>query len=257
MRGPDRYLWAERAAALLFPRRCPFCGDLLGDTARQGCFCPACAAEEARLAHEPPRLPNTEHAFYAINTASAAYYYDGAVRRAILLCKRGGNPWYARELADRMAVRIWGAEPAVKPGQRPGYRLLPGLPLYHCIVPVPPHQPLPGVPGLPLLLARRLGKILDIPVETPLTARRTVQAQKALTRTERMQNARNAYHCRKETDLSGKRVLLVDDIITTGATVSACAQALLEAGAIEVSAAALAAAEELPKEKQIPMEKHR
>lgn len=223
----------------------------------QGAFCPACAAEETRLAHDPPRLPATEHAFYAVHTALAAYYYADAVRRAILLCKRGGRPWYARELADCMAVRIWGAEPAPRPGLRPQYTPVPGLPLYQGIVPVPPHQPIPGVPGMPLLLARRLGAVLGIPVLTPLTARRAGQAQKGLTRTQRLENARDAYACRRGTDLSGQRLLLVDDIITTGATVSACALALLQAGAVEVTAAAVAATEELPKEKQTPTENNR
>jgi predicted amidophosphoribosyltransferase len=49
-------------------------------------------------------------------------------------------------------------------------------------------------------------------------------------------------------------VLLIDDIITTGATASACALALLEAGAVEVTAVAIAAAEELPKSRKKPPE---
>lgn len=249
--------WAEYGAALLFPRRCPFCGALLDASSGQGNFCAACAAEEERLAHLPPRLPDTEHAFYAVHSAMAAYYYEGAVRSAILLCKRGAHPWYARELADCMAVRIWGAKPAAVPGRRPRYEGVPGFPLYHGIVPVPPHQPVPGVPGLPLLLARRLSILLKIPVMTPLRARRAAQAQKGLTRPERIRNVKDAYTCCRNADLSGKRILLVDDIITTGATVSACALALMQAGAIEVTAAAIAADEELPKEKQIPTEKHK
>jgi len=56
---------------------------------------------------------------------------------------------------------------------------------------------------------------------------------------------------------SGKRVLLVDDIITTGATVSACALALQQAGAYEITAAAVAATEELPKSLQKSTEKRK
>lgn len=247
---PDWAALAERGAALLYPRRCPFCGGMLGPDARQGAVCPACAREEQRLAHEPPRLPGTEHTFYAVSSALAAYYYSGAVRQAILLCKRGGRPWYARELADCMAVRIWGAVPAEGPGQRPVNELFRTLPLYHCIVPVPPHKTWAGVPGLPLLLARRLGILLQIPVVQGLRTVRGATQQKTLTRAQRAENARHAYAVRPGLDLGGKRVLLVDDIITTGATVSACALALLGAGAVDVTAAAVAAAEELPREKR-------
>mgnify|MGYP000133313591 CR=1 FL=1 len=91
--------------------------------------------------------------------------------------------------------------------------------------------------GLPLLLARRLGQVLGIPVETPLSVRPGTRPQKELTRDERLQNARGAFVCHPGADLTGKRVLLVDDIITTGATASACALALLQAGATDVTVA--------------------
>ncbi len=248
---------AEQAMALLYPRRCPFCNTLLDDTAPDGAFCPDCASEETRLAHLPPRLPETEHVLYALQGAVAAYYYEGIVREAILLCKNGGHPWHARELADRMAVRIWGAEAANVPGKRPRNELFVQMPLYHCIVPVPPHRPWPGVPGLALQLARRLGTLFQIPVLEALEVVPHATVQKSLTREERLQNAKKAYRCRPKVDLSGKRVLLVDDIITTGATVSACALLLLQAGAVDVTAAAIASKEDLPKEKRIPTEKYR
>lgn len=257
MNRGDWQVWGEKAAAWLYPRRCPFCGTILGTDARQGAFCPACAAEEKRLAHEPPRLPETEHVLYALHGAMAAYYYEGPVRDAVLLCKRGGRLWYARELADRMAVRIWGAEPAPEPGLRPRDEFFRDLPAYHCIVPVPPHQAIPGVPGLPFLLARRLGILFQIPVCTPLRVTKGTPAQKSLSREERLENAKRAYVCCPDADLSGKRILLIDDIITTGATVSSCGLALLKAGAVDVTAAAVAVAEDLPKEKQIPTEKSR
>ena len=94
--------WLPRLADALFPRRCPFCGALLGADALQGTVCPACVPEEMRLQHIPPRLPEGEHSFYAMSQAAAAYYYADTVRSAILRCKRGGSPWRARELADRL-----------------------------------------------------------------------------------------------------------------------------------------------------------
>ena len=75
-----------------------------------------------------------------------------------------------------------------------------------CIVPVPPRQPLPGMPGLPLLLARRLGAVLGVPVETPLYIKRRGRPQKELTREQRLQNARGAFGCRPGTDLTGRPV---------------------------------------------------
>lgn len=93
----------RRLPDLLFPRRCPFCGSLLGPDALQGTVCPACVPEEMHLQHIPARLPEGEHDFYAVREAAAAYYYEDIVRTAVLRCKRGGCFWYARELADRVA----------------------------------------------------------------------------------------------------------------------------------------------------------
>ena len=176
------------------------------------------------------------------------------MRSAILRCKRGGQWWYARELADRMAVRIFGAEPAAAPGRQPQYAAVPGLPLYHALVPVPPRQTGSREPSLPLLLAKRLGTVLQIPVLDVLQTTRTLRPQKELDRALRILNVRDAYACRSGTEVAGKRILVVDDIITTGSTVSACAMALLQAGAFEVHAAAIAADEELPKNKRKPTE---
>ena len=86
----------QRAANLLYPRVCPFCGTLLGRDAKDAAVCPACIAEEERLSHQPPRLPDGDHDFYALNDKMAAYYYADVVRAAILRCKRGGQWHYAR-----------------------------------------------------------------------------------------------------------------------------------------------------------------
>ena len=236
----------RRLPDLLFPRRCPFCGSLLGPDALQGTVCPACVPEEMRLQHIPARLPEGEHVSYAVREAAAAYYYEDIVRTAVLRCKRGGCFWYARELADRVAVLVFGALPAKQPGKMPQYAGVTALPLYSCIVPVPPRQPLPGMPGLPLLLALALAFYC--------LWRAQARGDTSPAAEQRLQTPRGAFGCRPGTDLTGRRVLLIDDIITTGATASACALALLEAGAVEVTAVAIAAAEELPKSRKKPPE---
>ena len=180
----------------------------------------------------------------------SVFKYGDNIDTDVIIPARYLNTQNARELADRVAVLVFGALPAKQPGKMPQYAGVTALPLYSCIVPVPPRQPLPGMPGLPLLLARRLGAVLGVPVETPLYIKRRGRPQKELTREQRLQNARGAFGCRPGTDLTGRRVLLIDDIITTGATASACALALLQAGAVEVTAVAIAAAEELPKSRK-------
>lgn len=239
----------EPMLAFFFPRRCPFCNRVLPYNAPQAAFCAACAETEKRLRHEPPRLPKTEHDFYVLHGAAAAYYYTEEVRRTILACKEYGHPWYARELADRMLVCLWGAEPPRHPGGRP--TLEPSaLPRYDLIVPVPPREPDSHDPELPQMLARRLGEVMALPVREVLELTRKIQPQKTLDREHRLQNTKNAYAVRKGEDVEGLRILLVDDVITTGGTVSACAQALVRAGSAEVFAVCIAASETLPKEKQ-------
>lgn len=238
---------AGRLAAWLFPRRCPLCGELLGTV---GPICAACAPEEKRLAHTPARLPATEHTLDGLSGAAAPFYYEDGVRRAILQCKMYGRPWYAWELADQMALVLFAAQKPRTQGDWPVYENASGIQPYHLIVPVPARHARQSGPRLPALLARRLGLILEIPVQEALVPARELREQKTLNREERLRNAKDGYKARPGIDLTGKRVLLVDDVITTGATVSACAIALLRAGAFEVFAVCVAADEELPKAKQ-------
>ena len=67
--------------------------------------------------------------------------------------------------------------------------------------------------------------------------------QAGLSLDERLENAAGAFRAQEPELVEGKRVLLVDDVITTGATAAACAQALLDAGAHSVFAVAMAVTE--------------
>jgi ComF family protein len=84
-------------------------------------------------------------------------------------------------------------------------------------------------------LANRLAAATGVPVDKRLL-RRVVptRTQTQLSRQERLANVRNAFAMRRGRRLNGERVVLVDDVLTTGATTSACARVLMEAGAGEV-----------------------
>jgi competence protein ComFC len=84
-------------------------------------------------------------------------------------------------------------------------------------------------------LARHLGRALDIPVNTRLVRRaRFTGTQTLLTRSERTANVDGAFVPRAGKQLDGEKVILVDDVLTTGATTSACARVLRKCGASDV-----------------------
>jgi ComF family protein len=105
------------------------------------------------------------------------------------------------------------------------------------LVPVPLHPLRRRVRGYDqaALLARELGKLTTLPVtETALARRRATPAlARGLGAAERRQNVEGAFAARGD-DVGGRRVLLIDDVTTTGATLDACARALQEAGAASI-----------------------
>lgn len=240
-----RSVW-ETVTLLCFPRRCPLCDRVLGCDAVDGLLCPACAAREKELRHLPPRLPLTEHCFYAAAGAASAYYYEEEIRQAILRCKLHGHLWYLRELTDLATLRMFPVQPAERTGLLPVYLGVPHLRPFDCIVPVPPRLGEERKPRIPEYIARRMGRILDLPVYRALRPVRRMQPQKDLDLAGRLENRKKGYVVCDYPAVVGRRILLVDDVITSGATVSACAQALFEGGAADVFAVSLAVEEERP-----------
>lgn len=113
------------------------------------------------------------------------------------------------------------------------------------IVPVPLHPKRKRERGFnqSAVLGRKLGRLLVLPCcESALRRVRSTLPQVGLTDAERFRNVSKAFHCQNPAVISGKRVLLLDDVMTTGATVSSASQALLAAGAFRVSVLTVARA---------------
>lgn len=90
------------------------------------------------------------------------------------------------------------------------------------------------------LLARPVAKRYGLKLSTNLRRKRYTQPQAGLTELERRENLKDSFRVRRAEQIVGKRILLIDDVLTTGATLRAGAAALKNAGAAHVSALTLA-----------------
>ena len=225
---------------VLYPRRCPFCDRVLGNQPA----CPDCADGLAELRRAPSmRLRGSEHYLGRLDGAAAPYRYTGLVRRAVLRAKYQGAPWAAVELGVEMACLLFGSEIRMC-GSEPLPEPVPGLDRgYDCILPVPASSKKRGY-NVPELMALPLAKAMEVPLAPQALERtRAKRHQAGLPLEQRIANVAGAFRAAQPQQLEGKRILLVDDVITTGTTAAACAQALLHAGADSVFALAFATVE--------------
>lgn len=150
--------------------------------------------------------------------------HEGALREAVHHLKFSGR----EELGPLLGRRLAGV--VNKPND--------------CIVPVPLHRSRRVQRGYnqAALVARGLSEVLGIPViDQGLARRRSTGHQAKLDRFSRLQNLRQAFHLtRTPAPWQGKTVLLVDDVLTTGATAAAAAKVILAGGARAVNLAVLA-----------------
>lgn len=150
--------------------------------------------------------------------------YEGDLRKLIHLLKYAGIRPLAKPLSGFLAD-------ALPRDQR-----------FDAIVPVPLHWRRRWQRGFNQseLLARALSKRTAIPVIAALRRTRATSAQAGLSNTRRRQNVTSAFSCRRPERIQGRRLLLIDDVMTTGSTATACAGALKSAGAAGVCLLTLA-----------------
>ena len=201
----------------LFPSRCAFCRRLTQDRAA---LCPHCRE----------KLPYTGSAarqnFPHLDDCCSPLYYVDNVRSSLLRYKFGGASMYAAVYGEILAKCIdenhiscdsitWAPLSRQRLRKR-GY-------------------------DQARLLAEATAKMLSIPCVPMLRKLRNNPAQSGTGSAEkRRQNVKNVYAALPDAPIRGRRILLVDDIVTTGATLSACAEVLRKAGAESVCAATLA-----------------
>jgi ComF family protein len=143
----------------------------------------------------------------------------------------------------RKLVHIYkydGVRPLAKPLAKFITRTLPRELRFDAVVPMPLHWRKRWQRGFnqSQLLAREIGRKWNVPVIDAVKRRKATASQAGLTNAKRRANVQGAFQPARRLD--GMRVLLVDDVLTTGATASACARALKRAGATHVTLAALA-----------------
>ena len=209
----------RRILEWLFPRKCILCRSFLGRDETD--LCRTCRVDQPEYRYGKKKVPH-------IADLTAVWMYEGDVRRSIHRYKFTGERHYAAPYARLLAMRV----------RR-------DLPTAEIVTWVP-------ISGKRLrqrgydqveLLARAVGPELELPTESLLEKIRDNQANSGLkTPAERRANVLGVYRAVGPERFRGKRVLLLDDIVTTGATASECARVLLTAGAEEVIFAAVAAA---------------
>lgn len=226
----------EYLSELMYPRRCPFCDSVIGRLDR----CERCDPKLEKLWLAIPRLPATEHELKELSGAAAILKYEGLAQQAILRMKNGGKPCYAPLFAAEMAKRIFGCELT----QKGGIIMLkegPVLRRYDLVVPVPSAKDSTRGYNVPDLLACPLAEYLSLECDKNILVKvRGTEKQEGKTARQRFENVKNAYAVQNAERVENRRILLVDDVITTGATVSECAKTLLQAGAAEVFAVSVA-----------------
>ena len=205
--------------SLLFPRKCTFCQGLLSKNETD--FCHNCRSTMEHFKKSKRNIPFVAH-------WTALWYYKENVRSSIHRYKFGGRRSYAQAYARMMAMKLSDSIPS-------------DIDLI-CWVPVFWLRRYKRGFDQSELIARAIGKEISVPAMPVLKKIRSNPAQSTLQGvSQRKANVTGVYRVRSAPAISGRRILLIDDVITTGATASECARILLTAGAKEVYLAAIAA----------------
>lgn len=217
---------------LLYPPRCQCCGRFIDSLICSECFeklqpiqppfCAQCGMPFNSLAKTGELCGDCAAGRFPLERARSAYHYGDVVRKAIHTYKYRGKSRLAVPFGELMSARFdeyFGDVPV------------------DALVPVPLHKRRERTRGFnqARLLCQEISRLRDIAVlDRALTRVKATRPQIELTAKQRFSNVRNAFQVTRPETISGKNVLLVDDMFTTGATLRECARTLKRAGAAGV-----------------------
>jgi ComF family protein len=219
--------------SLFYPRYCLACSQSL--VKGEEIVCSGCLLDMPKTNfHKADKNPLLEQLSLRMPVKHAfAYYYfkkGSKVQELLHSLKYNNHPEIAVKIGKVMAHEL------VNEGFEKAFDI---------IVPVPLHPSRRRMRGYNQSeeLAKGLSEILKIPYTEKFVSRRVkTQTQTKKNKLNRWQNMRDVFEMKDHGEVKGKRVLLVDDVVTTGATLEACANPLLEAGCAELSVACMAVA---------------
>lgn len=220
--------YVEALADLFYPQWCIACEERAGDVLCRSCFdamprigdatCGRCGLPTA---HETPVCGECKNVDFGFESACAPLRYEGVGKEIVHALKYRG---YTR-LVEKLAAPLLS-------------ETLLGSAPFDAVVPVPLHRSRLRKRGFnqAALLARGIARRINAPASDTLQVVRKTWDQVELSAAERRANVAGAFVTKARTP---GRLLLVDDVLTTGATLSTCANTLLRAGAAEVHAVTL------------------
>lgn len=204
--------------ALIFPERCPYCKALVEPK--------EIACESCMKKLEEKQMPLTGGALGF--RCLSSFLYKGSVRRAIVSLKFYERTQYIPQMAEILAAdirRVYGED---------SFDLITAVPMYKA------DQIKRGY-NQSELIAKAVGKLLDVPYLETLRKIKKTEKQHTLKRAKRKHNLDGAFKVINNTEIRGRRILLIDDIVTSGYTLGKCCRIINRARPERICCATLAA----------------
>lgn len=234
IRRPSLPEFCESVIHLVYPELCVACNREL--PAADTCFCLPCSLRLVPFQMDRP----TDNAFtdrfwgrVPVEWGVAAYHFNrkSPVQKALHQLKYRNNPDVGVKMGRHLAVKLKNNTL---------------VPQFDLIIPVPLHQARERLRGYnqSAMFATGISEIMDVPVRTDCVRRvLATSSQTRKKRMERFSNVSEVFAVLKPDILKGKRILLVDDVLTTGATLELCTAALSQVEGVRIGMATIAIAD--------------